>query len=112
MICAGVLEVVLLLEFFFILCGISVMFRQNNAIQVILHGLGVLSCVWMILDGWSYQALYPITIAFGLVPFMQELVMICVATAKFRVMKVIDSPMIAEADAEFALSDGGVRDPE
>jgi len=29
-----------------------------------------------------------------------------------RVMKVIDSPMIAEADAEFALSDGGVRDPE
>ncbi len=29
-----------------------------------------------------------------------------------RVMKVIDSPMIPEADAEFALSDGGVADVE
>jgi DNA repair protein RAD51 len=29
-----------------------------------------------------------------------------------RVMKVIDSPMIPESDAEFALSDGGIIDPE
>ena len=29
-----------------------------------------------------------------------------------RVMKVIDSPMIPESDAEFALSDGGICDPE
>ena len=29
-----------------------------------------------------------------------------------RVMKVIDSPMIPESDAEFALTDGGVGDPE
>jgi DNA repair protein RAD51 len=29
-----------------------------------------------------------------------------------RVMKVIDSPMIPESDAEFALTDGGVADPE
>ena len=29
-----------------------------------------------------------------------------------RVMKVVDSPMIAEADAEFALSDGGVTDAQ
>ena len=29
-----------------------------------------------------------------------------------RVMKVIDSPMIPESDAEFALTDGGIGDPE
>jgi DNA repair protein RAD51 len=29
-----------------------------------------------------------------------------------RVMKVVDSPMIPESDAEFALSDGGICDPE
>jgi RecA/RadA recombinase len=29
-----------------------------------------------------------------------------------RVMKVVDSPMIPESDAEFALSDGGIVDPE
>ena len=85
------LEALLLLEFFLILTGYSVMFRASNAIQVILHGLGVMACTWMILDAWSYQVIYPITFTFGIVPFVQELVIVCKTSDKFRIMTVVQA---------------------
>ena len=59
-----------------------------------------MACSWMILDAWSYQVIYPITFTFGIVPFVQELVIVCNTSDKFKIMKVVHAN--SEAIAKIA----------
>jgi len=93
MIAAGVFVCLLLLEFFALMSGISVMFKKANAIQVLLHGLGVLSCVWMILDRFSYVTLYVIAFLFGFLPFLIEIFVFLSAVDKFRRIGLVEQEL-------------------
>ena len=63
---------VLLIEFFIMLCGISVMYKKVNTCQLLLHGFGVFFGIWMILDGWHWVFLAIMAIPFGIVPAILE----------------------------------------
>ena len=56
-----------------------------NVLQILLHGMGVMSLAWMILDGWGYQLLAVIGVFFVAVPFLMEVSAICMARAKHQV---------------------------
>ena len=44
----------LVAEFVALVFGFSVMYKEVNVMQTVLHGLGVLCSIWMILDYWRY----------------------------------------------------------
>jgi hypothetical protein len=55
------------------------MFRQVNVIQIVLHGMGVLSLIWMILDRWGYLQLGVIGVFTVFIPLLLELSVIFAA---------------------------------
>ena len=63
----------LVLELFTLAFGLSVMFQQINAMQVILHGMGVFGNIWMVLDRWHWIQLYVLATLFAFIPFLLEL---------------------------------------
>ena len=71
----------LLLELLTLAFGLSIMFKQVNALQVLLHGLGVIGNIWMILDRWHWVQLYVLAFLFAFLPFLLELSVIFVARA-------------------------------
>jgi hypothetical protein len=76
---AGLLTFFLFSEFFTLIFGVSVMFRQVNVIQIVLHGMGVLSLIWMILDRWGYLQLGVIGVFTVFIPLLLELSVIFAA---------------------------------
>jgi hypothetical protein len=73
-------------EFIALIFGFSVMFRQVNVLQILLHGLGVLALVWMILDRWHYALFDVIAGLFAFIPFLMELAVICAAHERFKLL--------------------------
>jgi len=66
--------------------GVSVMYRKINSIQVVLHGLGCLSLLWMIIDRWSFVMLFISMIFFAIIPAVLELAVVCNACEKYRII--------------------------
>ena len=81
--------ILLLLEFFVLIWGVSVMYKRVNSAQVLLHGLGVLGCIWMILDRWHYLQAYVLAVVFGLIPFLLEISAVFDACIKYKVVRLI-----------------------
>ena len=90
-IAAGAFTFLLFAEFLTLAGGVSVMFKQINVIQIVLHGLGVLSLVWMILSRWSYLQLDVVGVFTGLIPFLLEIGALFGARTKFKVITQIQS---------------------
>ena len=63
----------LVLELFTLAFGLSIMFQEANAVQMVMHGLGVLFNIWMILDRWHWIQLYVLAFFFALIPFVIEI---------------------------------------
>ena len=63
----------IVVEFFYLMLGYSVMYKKVNTVQVLLHGLGVVGAVWQILEGWHYSLLMAMVIPFGIVPLYMEI---------------------------------------
>ena len=57
-----------------------------NAVQTLLHGLGVLGNVWMVLDRWHWMQLYTLAFFFALIPFLLELSVIFAARSQMKQM--------------------------
>jgi hypothetical protein len=72
-IAAAIFAFCLFVEFFFLTLGFSVMYKQVNSWQVIIHTLGVLCSIWMILDSWRYTTLYAIGFFCGIIPAIIEI---------------------------------------
>ena len=79
----------LVLELFTLAFGLSIMFLKINAVQVLLHGLGVLGNIWMILDGWHWIQLYVLATLFALIPFLLELSVIFAARSQMKQMTLM-----------------------
>jgi hypothetical protein len=80
----GVFAIFLLLEFLFLTFGFSVMYKKTNAWQVCIHGMGILSSMWMIADSWRFQILLPLTLFFGILPCLLEVWVTCDALEASR----------------------------
>jgi len=89
-------------EFIALIFGFSVMFRQVNVLQILLHGLGVLALVWMILDRWRYYLFDVIAGLFAFIPFLMELAVICVAHKKFKLLSNMQAKFEREKRDEIA----------
>ena len=81
----------LLLELLTLSVGLSVMYKKINAIQMLLHGLGVLGGVWMILDHWHWFDLFIMAIVFGALPFILEVGVILAARKWFMTINHIEN---------------------
>ena len=74
----------LLLELFTLSFGLSIMYPKNNALQMLLHGLGTLGNSWMILDRWHWFWLYILAFLFALIPFIIEVTVIIAARIQMK----------------------------
>ena len=86
----------LLLEMFTLAFGLSIMFQKVNAVQTLLHGLGVLGNVWMILDRWNWSQLYVLAFFFALIPFLLELSVIFAARSQMKQMLLMKEKQQSE----------------
>mmetsp|Transcript_18965 Transcript_18965/g.26253 ORF Transcript_18965/g.26253 Transcript_18965/m.26253 type:complete len:111 (+) Transcript_18965:167-499(+) len=93
MVSTGSLCIFLLLEFFTMMLGMSVMFMKINVVQILMHFLGVIACIFMILDRRNYFRMWIILIFFGIVPFVLEISTLFAARNKFRIINMIESEM-------------------
>ena len=66
------------------MAGLSVLYARTNAYQILLHGMGVLCCLWMILDSWRYQLLWVVLVFFGILPSVMEMFVTFDAVAQSR----------------------------
>ena len=71
-------------ELLFLMLGFSVLYKKTNSWQVLIHGMGVLCCLWMILDCWRYAMIWPILVFCGFLPSLMEMVVTFDAVAKSR----------------------------
>ncbi|CAI2375031.1 unnamed protein product [Moneuplotes crassus] len=67
----------LLLEFFVILMGISTKFLKASSFQILLHFWGCILTLFVIINRMHYSLIVIITVIFGLVPFLIELLVLC-----------------------------------
>ena len=65
------------------------MFQQVNAVQSLLHGLGVMGNIWMVLDRWHWIQLYVLATLFALIPFLMELSVIFAASKNMQQMTLM-----------------------
>ena len=79
----------LVLELFTLAFGLSIMFQQVNAVQMLLHGLGVMGNVWMVLDRWHWIQLYVLAFLFAFIPFLMELSVIFAARSQMQQMTLM-----------------------
>lgn len=94
---AGLFAFFLLAEFCTLIFGISVLFKQLNVVQVLVHFSGVLALLWMILESWRYDVFDYIAVLTGVLPFMLELCQIFIARYKFDVIVQIQKEQRLEA---------------
>ena len=94
MMISGIVSLALIgVYFVLLLTGSSIQFQQINAFQVLLHGLGVLSLIWMILDVWQQQWLTVIGALTVFLPLLLEIGIVFAAKEKFRIVSHIHGQM-------------------
>ena len=93
----------LILELFTLSFGLSVLFKKINAIQVLLHGLGVLGGGWMILETWHWAQLFTLAFFFGFLPFLLEFSVIFAARNWMRTFGLIQERMTKESKRQNAI---------
>ena len=81
---AAAFAIVLFVELLFLILGFSILYKRTNAWQVLIHGVGVLCCLWMIFDSWRYQLLWAIFVFCGLLPSGMEVIVTFDAVAQSR----------------------------
>ena len=84
LIAAACFALALFVELMFLILGFSILYKRTNAWQVVIHGIGVLCCIWMILDSWRYQLLWAVFVFCGLLPSLLEIIVTFDAVAQSR----------------------------
>ena len=90
----------LFIELLFLILGFSVLYKRTNAWQVVIHGIGVLCCVWMILDCWRYHMIWPILVFCGFLPSLMEMAVTFDAVAQSRRESSYQERMMREVQAK------------
>ena len=74
------------IEFFTLIFGVSLLFSKVNAVQIVLHFIGVLATIWQILNLNSYRTLWSLMAYFGALPLALEIGVIMLAFTRYHVI--------------------------
>ena len=101
----------LVLELFTLAFGLSVMFKQVNAMQVLLHGMGVMGNVWMVLDRWHWIQLYVMAFFFAMIPFILEISVMFAARSQMNQMTLMRTKQETELRKAYEKSQAAIVPP-
>eukprot|EP00347_Sterkiella_histriomuscorum_P010739 403375105 len=82
--------ILLFLEFFTLIFGVSLLFNKVNVVQIVFHFIGCLSLIWQILDGSQYRTMWSLMVFFGFIPFALEVGVLFAACTKYRVIHNVE----------------------
>lgn len=80
----------LFLEFFTLIFGVSLLFNKVNVVQIVLHLIGCVALIWQILDGNQYRTMWSLMMFFGFLPFALEVGVLFAALTKYSVISSVE----------------------